>query len=456
MVFDKSKQRFVPAEAAAAAVPPSAAQGCAALTHRTSRRMSNATYARILSCRPRATVVLPRVSPDERWWGGVVARGVEQPYGEDVHPWRIALGETDYNQANPVLLSTCGRFIWADDPTAVVASLPDGRVVLEHAAGAEVDVCMGASPGGLRAAFAAASRAHFPPSGRAPAAALLDSCQDNLWMESNLDRANEPTQAKVLAYAEAVLAHGMPPGVLMIDTNWAEHYGSFRFHLGRFPDPAAMCARLHDLGFKVAVWVSPFISPDSETFRAARNAGYLVRDAASGAAALAEWWDGFSALVDFTNADAVAWFAAGLDSVRALGVDGFKLDGGDPAFYKEAHQHIAQEDIQGVRHVSAPHAQCEAFARFGLRFDIVELRACWKVRVCMCVLRVRVRARERCARFGGVGADARGGTRACGSTATHTLRYTTHTRTRTRRCSWRARTWRSGSRTATTAGTRLA
>jgi hypothetical protein len=30
MVFDKSKQRFVPAEAAAAAVPPAAAQGCAA------------------------------------------------------------------------------------------------------------------------------------------------------------------------------------------------------------------------------------------------------------------------------------------------------------------------------------------------------------------------------------------------------------------------------------------
>jgi hypothetical protein len=403
-------------------------------------------------------VVLPRVSPDERWWGGVVARGVEQPYGEDVHPWRIALGETDYNQANPVLLSTCGRYIWADDPTAVVASMPDGRVALEHAAGAEVDVCMDASPGGLRAAFAAASRAHFPPSGRAPAAALLDSCQYNLWMESNLDRANEPTQAKVLAYAEAVLAHGMPPGVLMIDTNWAEHYGSFRFHLGRFPDPAAMCARLHALGFKVAVWVSPFVSPDSDTFRAARNAGFLVRDAASGAAALAEWWDGFSALVDFTNADAVAWFAAGLDSVRALGVDGFKLDGGDPAFYKEAHQHIAQDiqDIQGVRHVSAPHAQCEAFARFGLRFDIVELRACWKVRgACVCKAKVR-------ALCGGVGADAHGGTRACGSTATHnthtahTALHNTHIHARTRRRSLRARTWRSGSRTATTAGTRLA
>lgn len=279
-----------------------------------------------------------------------------------------APGDTLYNQANPVLVSTFGRYIWADDPTAVVEARPDGEegggcIELEHAADADVAVVAEARPGGLRAALAAASAAHFPPSGLHPAATLLDAPQYNLWMESNLDRANEPTQAKVLAYADAVLAHNMPPGVIMIDTNWAEHYGSFRFHGGRFPDPAGMCSALHARGFRVALWVSPFVSPDSETFRAFRAAGLLVPDAADPATpALAEWWDGFSALLDFTRPEACAAFAKGLESLRALGVDGFKFDGGDPPFY-------AQQS----------HAHCEAFARQGLAHDIAELRACWKL-----------------------------------------------------------------------------
>lgn len=29
----------------------------------------------------------------------------------------------------------------------------------------------------------------------------------------------------------------MPPGVIMVDTNWALHYGSFEFDRGRFQDP---------------------------------------------------------------------------------------------------------------------------------------------------------------------------------------------------------------------------
>jgi hypothetical protein len=46
----------------------------------------------------RCELLLPRVAPGERWWGGCVARGCEQPYGEDTHPWTLALGDTGYNQ----------------------------------------------------------------------------------------------------------------------------------------------------------------------------------------------------------------------------------------------------------------------------------------------------------------------------------------------------------------------
>src|SRR5437016_356489 len=40
-------------------------------------------------------------------------------------------------------------------------------------------------------------------------------------------------------------AHGLPPGVLMIDDNWQEDYGKWTFHPGRFTDPKAMVNELH-------------------------------------------------------------------------------------------------------------------------------------------------------------------------------------------------------------------
>ena len=68
-----------------------------------------------------------------------------------------------------------------------------------------------------------------------PDAALFAAPQYNTWIEM----LYEPTQARTLAYAEAILAHDMPPGVLIIDDNWHEAYGTFCFHPGRFPRPKA-------------------------------------------------------------------------------------------------------------------------------------------------------------------------------------------------------------------------
>ena len=91
--------------------------------------------------------------------------------------------------------------------------------------------------------------------------------------------------------------------------------------------------------------------------------------------------------MDFCNPAAVAWFHAGLASVRAAGVDGFKFDGGDPAFYTGARSSLDDDGEPRAGRTAAapgatslPHAQCEAFARFGLRYDIAEFRASWKVR----------------------------------------------------------------------------
>eukprot|EP00873_Tetraselmis_striata_P046042 jgi/Tetstr1/466306/TSEL_010839.t1 len=308
----------------------------------------------------------------ELWWGGPCQGGMEQPYGwersdEEAGPhdnvaWEVDLAALRCNQSNPLLVSSEGRFVWCGDSACHVAvGLRDGRVCVE---GDTVEgVAVGEGHGNLAGALRAAAQRHFPPTGLTPDAMLLSAPQYNLWIECNY----WPTQDKVLQYARQVVAHGMPPGVLMVDTNWAEHYGSFHFNGARFPDPRAMAEELHALGFKLMVWLTPFVSPDSITFRLLESQGMLL-PGPKGSPGISHWWDGYSAMLDALNPAAVSWFEAGLEALREMGVDGFKMDGGDPEYYAQV---TGESTAAALRHT-------EAFAAIGLRYRLTEYRACWK------------------------------------------------------------------------------
>eukprot|EP00241_Pyramimonas_parkeae_P003857 CAMPEP_0114248078 /NCGR_PEP_ID=MMETSP0058-20121206/13371_1 /TAXON_ID=36894 /ORGANISM="Pyramimonas parkeae, CCMP726" /LENGTH=668 /DNA_ID=CAMNT_0001361441 /DNA_START=478 /DNA_END=2484 /DNA_ORIENTATION=+ len=316
-------------------------------------------------------IKLSRLAPSvgERWYGGVVQRGVDMPFGAG--PWRLDLANTLYNQVNPVMLSTHGRYIWAESPyTTIYSQGVNGSMPVVVESRGEVVIFDGALHGGnrtLRSAFLRASKLHFPPTKRVPDQLLFSAPQYNLWIHC----LYEPTQDKVLEYASQAVASGFPPGVIMIDTNWAEYYGSLTFHSARFPRPAQMIDELHSMGFKVMVWVVPFVSPDSSIFREARKRGYLLRNI-NNLTAISEWWDGYSALVDFSSPAATEWFHQGLAALQSLGVDGFKFDGGDPEYYRY------HGEATGAGKLNA-HEHCEAFGRVGLQYNLSEFRAGWKL-----------------------------------------------------------------------------
>ncbi|MEI0737156.1 glycoside hydrolase family 31 protein [Paenibacillus sp. JTLBN-2024] len=304
------------------------------------------------------TITIPLL-PGECWWGGAVQDGTHMPFGALPHR-RDLSGDLAYNQGNPRLLSNKGRYVWSDEPFRF--ALAEGQLTIE---GEKGTLTFGADGGNLRGAFLQASRNHFPPSGTYPDMQFFNVPQYNTWMEMSY----EPTQAKVIAYAEAILEHGLPPGILMIDDNWHEDYGTLEFHPGRFPDPRGMIDRLHELGFRVMLWVCPFISPDGEVFRMLRQRGYLLRDSA-GSPIVREWWNGYSAVLDGSHPEAVDWFTGELDRlIHNYGVDGFKLDAGDPQYYRT-------DDVSAQP--MTPNGQCEAWARIGLRYAFNEYRACWK------------------------------------------------------------------------------
>ena len=57
------------------------------------------------------------------------------------------------------------------------------------------------------------SQTYFPSDGRIPDELLFTHPQYNTWIELMYDQ----NEADILAYAEAIIANGYPPGVLMID-----------------------------------------------------------------------------------------------------------------------------------------------------------------------------------------------------------------------------------------------
>ncbi len=72
------------------------------------------------------------------------------------------------------------------------------------------------------------------------------------------DRIDQET---VLQFAREIKENGYPYHVLEIDDRWQTQYGDLEFDPKRFPDPKAMIRELHQMGFKVTVWVMPFFHP---------------------------------------------------------------------------------------------------------------------------------------------------------------------------------------------------
>ena len=305
-------------------------------------------------------VVIP-LEEGECYWGGCVTDGRAMPFGAGVFE-RDLFANTGGNQAQPLLLSNRGRYVWCEEPFEF--RFEDGQLTVKSRSGRSSTGREGST---LREVYRHASRTWFPSTGVIPDELLFVKPQYNTWIELIYDQRED----RIRKYADDILANGFPAGVLMIDDNWQEDYGVWEFHPGRFSDPKGMVAALHEQGFKVMLWVCPFFSPDCETFRLLDKKGYFLKDKRGGTH-LTRWWNGYSASLDLTNPEAVRYFQGRLAHlVEEYGVDGFKLDAGDAEFYRDGN-------IKAHRDIP-PNAFSERWAELGLPFRLNEYRACWKL-----------------------------------------------------------------------------
>jgi len=292
------------------------------------------------------------------WWTGIINDGYKMPLNQI---YQADLKSNYGNQAQPLILSSKGDVIWSEEP--YIINFNSGRLRLK---GRSVKFQYNKAGYTLKDAYGFASKTYFPPSGKMPDKLLFTNPQYNTWIELVYNQ----NQRDIMKYARSILANGFPPGVLMIDDNWQEDYGKLNFHPGRFSNPKQMIDSLHKLGFKVMLWVCPFVSPDCDVYRSLIRNKCFVTDN-TGKPAIIRWWNGASALLDLTNPKAADWFKSQLNRLMSdYGVDGFKLDAGDFEYY---------ENVSSLKTNATPQEQSELYGKIGLDYPLNEYRAMWKM-----------------------------------------------------------------------------
>lgn len=298
------------------------------------------------------------IEKGEYWWIGIVNHGNLQPLKNG---YQADLSANLYgNQSQPLLLSSTGKIIWSDEPFGI--EMNNDSLYLVKSSGEFVYKKVATD---LRNAFLYASKTFFPPSGKMPDELMFTKPQYNTWIELLYNQ----NQHDVLQYAGNILKNNFPAGVIMIDDNWQEDYGKWQFHPARFPNPKVMIDSLHHMGFKVMVWICPFVSADSDVGRMLANKQALLKTE-TGDTKIIHWWNGYSSVLDLSNPVAVEWFKSQLDHLRNdFGVDGFKFDAGDPEYYLDG---VSAGNI-------TPNQHCELFSKIGLEYGFNEYRATWKM-----------------------------------------------------------------------------
>lgn len=292
----------------------------------------------------------------EFWYGSCVKYGRKMPFSESTREIVDFTQNQTPNQAMPLLVSSKGRAVWRNtgfqaEFDAGILRVPDDCIICREGKT-------------LRDAYLGAARRWFPFSGKAPAEELFSGILYNTWIELTFYQ----TQKAVLEYAEKILEAGMPAGVIMIDDGWSECYGDWRFHSGKFPDPENMLRKLKDMGFHVMVWICPYLSADSVKYREAEELGILVKNP-DGETYIARWWNGYSAVLDFSNPEGAVWMKKQLDALCEMGVDGFKFDAGDSIYYRNDNVTFG-----GV----TPDEQSGLWAEFGAQYSFNEYRVTFR------------------------------------------------------------------------------
>ncbi len=199
-----------------------------------------------------------------------------------------------------------------------------------------------------------------------------------------MGRCRYSSREQVLQVAAGMRAHSVPCDVLHLDPDWLvvdRLNTDFIWNTDRFGERRAFVQALEEQGLRLSVWELPYLDPASPRYDEARDKHYLVETPAGEVASVVRTPspDGRPrALVDFTNADAKAWWQGMHEEFVEDGVAVFKTDFGeglpDDVVTKDGTPPAHAHNLYPLRYNAAV---SEAVGRYSGRTPLVWGRSGW-------------------------------------------------------------------------------
>ena len=140
-----------------------------------------------------------------------------------------------------------------------------------------------------------------------------------VWRDENDD------QAQFLSDANTIRDLDLATTAMWIDRPYATAVNTFDFLPSQFPDAQGMIDEAHGLGFRMALWHTPYLDEKDQADATADLREYAESNGfypeVSGLPL-----NGWGRPLDLTNPEAFLWWQSLIEKYRAMGIEGFKLD----------------------------------------------------------------------------------------------------------------------------------
>nr|QOL02380.1 putative family 31 glucosidase KIAA1161 protein [Glyphodes pyloalis] len=173
-------------------------------------------------------------------------------------------------------------------------------------------------------------------------------------------------------FANEIADSGFPNSHFEIDDQWEVCYGSLTVDEGKLPNLKQLVQKIKGLGFRVGMWVHPFINQDCEPwYSEALENGYLVLNEEGNPET--SWWNNngsIPAYVDFTNPEAKNWYTSRIQNlIDTYALDTLKFDAGESSWSPQIPVQNGDIDLH-PGHIVQEYVR--AVVQFG---DMIEIRS---------------------------------------------------------------------------------
>ncbi|XP_062369726.1 myogenesis-regulating glycosidase-like [Cinclus cinclus] len=189
-------------------------------------------------------------------------------------------------------------------------------------------------------------------------------------------------QDKVLNFARDIKKYHFNCSHIEVDDMYTQAYGDFDFDPVKFPNVTEMFAKLREDGFKVTLWIHPFIHIDSSSYEVGIERQLFIKEPSGRLPAMVEWWNGIGAILDFTNPAAREWFQSHLRQLQhKYGISSFKFDAGETSYLPK--------QFSTFRPLSDPSIWSRRYTEMAIPFyELAEVRVGYQSQNISCFFRI--------------------------------------------------------------------